>query len=128
MFIVSRRVRPCWRPFLLVTASFAALLALPAPAAAQPSGPSVAALPPVANKLPRATPESQGVSSQALLAFIEALDAGVDTMNSVMVVRRGQAYRTRTHAEGRDDGHRVKAPWKQDGALSVGMWSDQNGA
>ena len=60
------------------------------PAAAQPSGPGVAPLPPVANKLPRATPESQGVSSQALLAFIEALDANVDTMNSIIVVRHGQ--------------------------------------
>jgi CubicO group peptidase (beta-lactamase class C family) len=66
------------------------LAASPAPAAAQPSGPNVPPLPPVANKLPRATPESQGVSSQALLAFIEALDANVDTMNSVIVVRRGQ--------------------------------------
>ena len=64
--------------------------ALAAPAAAQPSGPNLAPLPPVANKLPRASPESQGVSSQALLAFIEALDANVDTMNSIIVVRRGQ--------------------------------------
>jgi CubicO group peptidase (beta-lactamase class C family) len=67
-----------------------ALIAVAAPAVAQPSGPGVAPLPPVANKLPRATPESQGVSSQALLAFIEALDAEVDTMNSVIVVRHGQ--------------------------------------
>jgi CubicO group peptidase (beta-lactamase class C family) len=65
-------------------------LVLAPPAAAQPSGPGVPPLPPVANKLPRATPESQGVSSQALLAFIDALDTTVDTMNSVIVVRRGQ--------------------------------------
>lgn len=69
-------------PALFVTAAAAA--------AAQPSGPNVPPLPPVANKLPRATPESQGVSSQALQAFIDALDASVDTMNSVIVVRRGQ--------------------------------------
>jgi CubicO group peptidase (beta-lactamase class C family) len=68
----------------------AALTAAAEPAVAQPSGPGVAPLPPVANKLPRATPESQGVSSPALLAFIEALDTGVDTMNSVIVVRHGQ--------------------------------------
>jgi CubicO group peptidase (beta-lactamase class C family) len=82
MSIVPRRAWP----------GFAALLALAiaAPAAAQPSGPGVPPLPPVASKLPRATPESQGVSSQALLAFIEALDANVDTMNSVIVVRHGQ--------------------------------------
>ena len=71
-------------------AAVIAMATAPAPAAAQPSGPNVAPLPPVANKLPRATPESQGVSSQALLAFVEALDGGVDTMNSVIVVRRGQ--------------------------------------
>jgi CubicO group peptidase (beta-lactamase class C family) len=63
---------------------------IPVPIAAQPSGPGVAPLPPVANKLPRATPESQGVSSQALLAFLEGLDTGVETMNSVIVVRHGQ--------------------------------------
>jgi CubicO group peptidase (beta-lactamase class C family) len=39
--------------------------------------------------LPRATPESQGVSSAALLSFIEAADQ-VDAMNSFMVVRHGK--------------------------------------
>ena len=113
---VSRRARVCWRPFVerpgsrrvinltalpafglgvrgpsgVAAALLAALLAVTAPAAAQPSGPGVTPLPPVASKLPRATPESQGISSQALLAFIEALDSGVDTMNSVIVVRHGQ--------------------------------------
>jgi len=38
--------------------------------------------------LPRSSPEEQGVSSSALLAFVEALDK-VETMNSVMVVRHG---------------------------------------
>jgi CubicO group peptidase (beta-lactamase class C family) len=94
MSIVSRRATPGspWSRVRLavLSAAVAAPLALAGPAAAQPSGPNVAPLPPVANKLPRATPESQGVSSQALLAFIEALDANVDTMNSVIVVRRGQ--------------------------------------
>jgi CubicO group peptidase (beta-lactamase class C family) len=73
-----------------VIAAAVTLTALAAPAVAQPSGPGIAPLPPVASKLPRATPESQGVSSQALLAFIEALDSSVDTMNSVIVVRHGQ--------------------------------------
>ena len=40
--------------------------------------------------LPRATPESQGVSSAALQAFVEAADKGVSTMHSVMVVRHGK--------------------------------------
>ena len=38
--------------------------------------------------LPRSFPEAQGVSSSALLAFVEAADK-IDSMNSVMVVRRG---------------------------------------
>ncbi len=115
MPFVSPRASVCWRPFPSGTAEaalrraacysrrwarrgvctraallVAALAALAAPVAAQPSGPGVAPLPPVANKLPRATPESQGVSSPALLAFIEALDGNVETMNSIVVVRHGQ--------------------------------------
>lgn len=38
---------------------------------------------------PRSTPESQGVSSAALLGVVEALDQ-MDTMNSFMLVRHGQ--------------------------------------
>jgi CubicO group peptidase (beta-lactamase class C family) len=40
--------------------------------------------------LPRATPESQGVSSAGVRAFVEAADTQVDTMHSVMVLRHGQ--------------------------------------
>lgn len=40
--------------------------------------------------LPRATPESQGVSSEAIRQFVEAADAGVDTMHSFMLVRNGK--------------------------------------
>jgi len=42
-----------------------------------------------ANPLPRSTPEAQGVSSAAVLAFVEAADAKVDVMNSFMLVRHG---------------------------------------
>jgi len=42
-----------------------------------------------ANSLPRATPESQGVSSGPLLDFINALDRQLDGMHSVMLVRHG---------------------------------------
>jgi CubicO group peptidase (beta-lactamase class C family) len=38
--------------------------------------------------LPRSSPEAQGVSSPALLSFIEAADK-LDSMNSFMLVRRG---------------------------------------
>ncbi len=43
-----------------------------------------------AKALPRATPESQGISSQAIGAFIAALDQKVTTMHSVVVVRHGK--------------------------------------
>ena len=39
--------------------------------------------------LPRSTPESQGVSSQAILSFLQAADTNVNTMHSVMIVRHG---------------------------------------
>jgi len=40
-------------------------------------------------KLPRSSPEKQGISSSAVLAFIEAADEKIDTMNSFMLVRHG---------------------------------------
>ncbi|MBE2212429.1 MAG: serine hydrolase [Opitutaceae bacterium] len=43
-----------------------------------------------APRLPRATPESQGISSAAILAFVEAADMQVDSMNSLMLVRHGR--------------------------------------
>lgn len=39
--------------------------------------------------LPRSTPEAQGVSSAAVLAFIEAADKKVDSLHSFMLVRHG---------------------------------------
>ena len=39
--------------------------------------------------LPRSSPEAQGVSSSAVLAFIEAADQQIDAMNSFMLVRHG---------------------------------------
>ena len=53
---------------------------------------SVAAPPSWAQKfasLPRSSPEQQGISSADLLAFIEAADKDIDTMNSFMLVRHG---------------------------------------
>src|SRR5262245_4805197 len=40
--------------------------------------------------LPRRSPEAQGVSSAAVLAFVEAADKNIDAMNSFMLVRHGQ--------------------------------------
>src|ERR1041384_485476 len=39
--------------------------------------------------LPRSTPEQQGIASADVLAFIEAADKDIDTMNSFMLVRHG---------------------------------------
>ena len=40
--------------------------------------------------LPRSTPEHEGISSAAILAFAQAADTAVDAMNSFMVVRHGR--------------------------------------
>ncbi|HWS90365.1 MAG TPA: hypothetical protein VN282_25565 [Pyrinomonadaceae bacterium] len=37
--------------------------------------------------LPRSTPERQGISSAAVLAFVEAADREVEQMHSLMLVR-----------------------------------------
>ena len=39
--------------------------------------------------LPRSTPEQQGVASAEVLAFVDAADKNIDTMNSFMLVRHG---------------------------------------
>src|SRR5258708_1792350 len=41
------------------------------------------------SNLPRSTPEEQGVSSAALLEFIDAADRELASLNSVMLVRHG---------------------------------------
>jgi len=43
-----------------------------------------------ASPLPRGAPEVQGVSSMALLEFVNALDQQIEGMHSLMVVRHGQ--------------------------------------
>src|SRR5262245_12148067 len=40
--------------------------------------------------LPRSTPESQGLSSAAVLAFVEAAESRIDALHSLMIVRHGQ--------------------------------------
>ncbi|MBP7051756.1 MAG: serine hydrolase [Phycisphaerae bacterium] len=43
----------------------------------------------IGSELPRSNPEAQGVSSAAVLAFIEAADADIDAMHSFMLLRHG---------------------------------------
>jgi CubicO group peptidase (beta-lactamase class C family) len=40
-------------------------------------------------QLPRSSPEEQGISSKAILAFVNAADRKIDAMNSFMLVRHG---------------------------------------
>jgi CubicO group peptidase (beta-lactamase class C family) len=40
--------------------------------------------------LPRSTPEAQGISSQAILEFVEAADRSVNTFHSFMILRHGK--------------------------------------
>lgn len=44
--------------------------------------------------LPRATPESQGVSSSAIRQFIETADREVNSMHSFMLLRHGKVVGT----------------------------------
>jgi CubicO group peptidase (beta-lactamase class C family) len=72
--------------------------------------------------LPRATPESQGVSSAALLAFVEAAEKDVDALHSLMVLRHGQVI-----AEGwwepyrRDDPHVLFSLTKSFASTGIGL-------
>lgn len=40
--------------------------------------------------LPRSSPEKEGISSSDILAFVEAADARIDQMHSLMIVRHGR--------------------------------------
>ncbi len=50
----------------------------------------LAAAPVFGPKLPRSTPEAQGVSSEAILAFLDAIAASQHEFHSFMMVRRGR--------------------------------------
>jgi CubicO group peptidase (beta-lactamase class C family) len=39
--------------------------------------------------LPRSSPEAQGLSSSAILAFVQAADKNIDSLHSIMIVRHG---------------------------------------
>src|SRR6201989_3508338 len=54
------------------------------------AAPSGLAAHPAPAELPRSSPEAQGISSAAILDFVQAADQQIDTMNSFMLVRHGQ--------------------------------------
>src|ERR1017187_3310521 len=43
-----------------------------------------------AQPLPRSTPEAEGISSQAIVEFVEAADKNVNTFDSFMILRHGK--------------------------------------
>ena len=55
--------------------------------------------------LPRSTPEQQGISSAAILGFVEAAEAQIDALHSLMVLRHGHVV-----AEGWWDPYRPEDP------------------
>ncbi len=55
--------------------------------------------------LPRSSPEAQGVSSSAVLSFVEAADKNIDSMHSFMLVRHGHVV-----AEGWWSPYHAEAP------------------
>lgn len=73
--------RPDARPFTIffraLVIVFAGLAGIEAHA--QPARPA----------LPRSTPERQGISSAAILDFVQTVDKEIDAMHSVMIVRHG---------------------------------------
>jgi hypothetical protein len=42
------------------------------------------------DQLPRSTPEAQGISSAAILAFVQTIEQQIDALHSFMLLRHGQ--------------------------------------
>jgi len=76
--LTPRLLSPRTRGSLSRISLFAVVLACAAPLSAQ-----------LAPALPRSSPERQGISSSAILAFVQAADTGFDAMHSFMLVRHG---------------------------------------
>ncbi|MBI3878998.1 MAG: serine hydrolase [Verrucomicrobia bacterium] len=76
---------PNRRTFLLQLGLGTAGAGLVAPAFGYQVKPST----PTSNRLPRATPESQGVSSAGVLAFLDGVAASQNELHSFMMVRHG---------------------------------------
>ena len=64
-------------------------LAVPRPASALAHTHNAVAVSAKQTSLARSSPEQQGISSADVLAFVDAADKAIDTMNSFMLVRHG---------------------------------------
>ncbi len=72
--------------------------------------------------LPRSTPEAQGVSSQAILDFVEAADKNINTLHSFMVVCHGKVISEGWwKPEGADKAHILNSVSKSFNAAAVGL-------
>jgi len=84
--------------------------------------PLAAAEAPPAAELPRSSPEAQGIPSSALLAFVNAAEAKIDALHSLMVVRHGYVV-----AEGwwspyeKDDPHMLFSLSKSFTSAGIGL-------
>ena len=83
-----------------VPAQSATESAASAQSASAPGGAAVGA-----PALSRSTPESQGISSAAILSFVQAADSAIDGMNSFMLLRHGRVV-----AEGWWDPYDARTP------------------
>lgn len=72
--------------------------------------------------LPRSTPEAQGISSDAIIAFIAAADKNVNTFHSVMVVRHGEVIAEAWwKPESADQPHIMNSVSKSFNATAIGL-------
>ncbi|MDQ2776925.1 MAG: beta-lactamase family protein [Acidobacteriota bacterium] len=72
--------------------------------------------------LPRSTPEAQGISSRAILNFVEAADKNIDTLHSFMIVRHGKVIGEGWwKPEAADKAHILNSVSKSFNAAAVGL-------
>jgi CubicO group peptidase (beta-lactamase class C family) len=76
----------------------------------------------VSDPLPRSTPEAEGISSQAILDFVDAADKSVNTLHSFMIVRHGKVIAEGWWApETADEAHILNSVSKSFNATAVGL-------
>jgi CubicO group peptidase (beta-lactamase class C family) len=72
--------------------------------------------------LPRSTPEAQGISSQAILDYVQASDKNVNTLHSFMILRHGQVIAEGWwKPESADKAHILNSVSKSFNATAVGL-------
>lgn len=76
----------------------------------------------IAGPLPRSTPEAQGISSGAILGFVEAAEKEIDALHSVMIMRHGHVVAEGWWAPyGAESPHMLFSLSKSFTATAIGM-------